>query len=638
MSRWRAPEMTLGGLQRLRRRAVPTRRRSAAGWVFAVVVVALAACGPAAFSAYTLFQLELILVYLAAATGLNLAIGYSGEFLLCQATVLGVSAYTAGVLSLSDGWAPLATLPVAIAAGVVWQLIISVAGLRVRGLYLGLLSFFSVLVFPNLISLTGGVTGGSLGLVGIPPFVAPGASGSTLIPYEIALATVVASVVLVRNLVSSGWGIRLRYLRDAPHVLPAVGIRIETTKLTAYVFAAVPAGIGGWAFGYLSQSLTASVFDTSLTLILFAGVQMIAPGTILGPLIGAGLLEGYSQLVGPFSQYNVLGLGLLLTATLVFLPGGVRRLAQLALGRDAGERPWSPLAGPPAGLVAAQDGESRATFAGPGDPDVDPDLDLDPSDGEPVLEVHDVVKTFGGNRAVDGASFSAPGGRIVALMGENGSGKTTLVNLISGVLAPDQGEIRIAGRSTAGLPPWKVARLGCSRTFQVPQVVGELTVRENVEAALLRSECSSSLTSILLPFLARRRDRQRRLPAAAVCRTMGFSEREIDTPVATLALGQRRLVEVTRAIATAAEVMCLDEPSAGLNDSELVDLAATLNATRRPGQVILLVEHNVRFVLDTCDDIILLREGQVEGVFRDVDADRLAPPLQRHLRTAVVGG
>ena len=632
MTRWRAPEMPLGGVRRLRRRTAPTRRRSAAGWALAVVVVALAACGPAAFSAYTLFQLELILVYLAAAAGLNLAIGYSGEFLLCQATVLGVSAYTAGVLSLSDGWSPLATLPVAIAAGVVWQLIISVAGLRVRGLYLGLLSFFSVLVFPNLISLTGGVTGGSLGLVGIPPFVAPGASGSTLIPYEIALATVVASVVLVRNLVSSGWGIRLRYLRDAPHVLPAVGIRIETTKLTAYVFAAVPAGIGGWAFGYLSQSLTASVFDTSLTLILFAGVQMIAPGTILGPLIGAGLLEGYSQLVGPFSQYNVLGLGLLLTATLVFLPGGVRRLAQLALGRDAGERPWSPSAGSPAGSVAARDGESRAPFAARGDPD--PDV----SGGEPVLEVHDVVKTFGGNRAVAGASFSAQGGRIVALMGENGSGKTTLVNLISGVLAPDQGEIRIAGRSTAGLPPWKVARLGCSRTFQVPQVVGELTVRENVEAALLRSECSSSLTSILLPFLARRRDRRRRLPAAAVCRTMGFSEREIDTPVATLPLGQRRLVEVTRAIATAAEVMCLDEPSAGLNDSELVDLAATLNGTRRPGQVILLVEHNVRFVLDTCDDIILLREGQVEGVFRDVDADRLAPPLQRHLRTAVVGG
>jgi branched-chain amino acid transport system permease protein len=621
-----APTLSRGFVTRLKMVA-GMRQRPAVNWAIAGIAIAVAVLIPFVMAGYVLFQLELVLIYIGAASGLNLAVGYSGEFLLCQATVVGVAAYVAGILSVLHGWSPIATLPLAILAAVLWQLLISVAGLRVRGLYLGVLSFFAVLVFPDLILLTAGVTGGSLGLVGIPPFALPGTSDATVLPFEIAVGVAVVSALIARNLVVSGWGIRMRYLRDAPNSLASVGVNVARTKLTAYVVSAIPAALAGWALAYISQSLTSSVFDVSLTLILFAGVELIGPGTIVGPILGAGLLEGYSQLVGPFSQYNTLGLGILMTAALLLFPGGFRRFfARPASGptKDTGKQP------------EAHELNLESAAIVPDNPLVELRRSRKEAQDTPaagaVLEVRDIVKLFGGNHAVDGASFSVGRGRIVALMGENGSGKTTLVNIISGFLRPNSGEVLISGRQTTGMAASQVARLGCARTFQVPQVVGELTVRENVEAGLLRRACASPVTAIFAPFLARRADRTRRGAAVAICHEMGFSDEQIGLPVDTLPLGLRRLVEVARAIASSAEVICLDEPAAGLNDEELDVLSASLKEVRKSGEAILLVEHNVRFVLNTCDDIILLRAGKVEGFFSDVREEALPPTLQRHLR------
>lgn len=606
-------------------------RATALNWGLAVVAVAVAASIPFITAGYVLFQLELVLIYIGAASGLNLAVGYAGEFLLCQATVIGVAAYVTGIFSILHNWSPVATLPLAIGAGIVWQLIISAAGLRVRGLYLGVLSFFSVLVFPDLILLTSNVSGGTGGLIGISPFALPGSADFSVLPFEIAVGVATISALLVRNLIVSGWGIRMRYLRDVPNSLASAGINVAATKLTAYVVSAIPGAMAGWALAYFSQSLTSSVFGLSLTLILFAGVQLIGPGTIVGPILGAGLLEGYSQLVGPFSQYNTLGLGLLLTIALLILPGGVTRLVR---------RPTGPARRPRAAAPGVAESDLELAHL----PRVNPLIELRRGrgrderspDGEPALEVTEIVKTFGGNRAVDGASFSVKPGRIVALMGENGSGKTTLVNVISGFLRADSGEVRINGQRATGRAASQVARLGCARTFQVPQVVGELSVRENVEAGLLRRACADPFRAILAPIWARRLDRVRREAAAHICAEVGFDDAQIHQPVDTLPLGMRRLVEVARAIASSAAVICLDEPAAGLNDDEIDALSATLKEVRRTGEAILLVEHNARFVLNTCDDIILLRAGKVEGFFTDVDADALPVELQRHLRRAAV--
>ncbi len=616
----------LGGI-----RAAAQGRQTTVNWTVALVVVAIAAAIPFLISGYILFQLELVLIYVGAASGLNIAVGYAGEFLLCQVTVMGVAGYVAGILNLQSGWSPLETLPAAILAGVIWQLLISLAGLRIRGLYLGVLSFFAVLVFPDLVLLTSSISGGTSGLIGIAPFAAAGASDFNWLPFEIAVAVAVVSTVIARNLVVSGWGIRLRYLRDAPNALASTGVNVASTKIVSYVVAAIPGALAGWALAYFSQSLTSSVFGVSLTLVLFAGVQLVAPGTIVGPILGAGLLEGYSQLVGPFSQYNTLGLGILLTVVLILFPGGLRRFIVRGDGAAVPPRRRPHVETP---LV---EDESPT-----GAPPVNALLELRRAHKErrtaeaPALELRDIVKTFGGNRAVDGVSLSIEGGRIVALMGDNGSGKTTLINMISGFLKPDSGTVLINGYDATGLAASRVARLGCARTFQVPQVVGELTVRENIEAGFLQRSCADPAQAILLPFRARRADRARRQAALHIAEEVGFTASQMGQAADTLPLGLRRRLEVARAIAHSADVICLDEPGAGLNADELQSLSETLKALKQTGEAVLLVEHNADFVLNTCDDIILLRHGVIEGVFTDIREHDLHPDLQRHLRRSAV--
>lgn len=595
------------------------------------LVLAAVAMVPLFESGYLLFQLELVLLYIAAGTGLNLAVGYSGEFLLCQATVIGVSSYTAGVLSYDYGWSVWESLPLTIVAAVVWQVLISIAGLRVRGLYLGLLTFFSVLVFPDLVLLLKTFTHGSLGIIGLPPLVTQGTSHTASLQYEITVAIAAVSTLFVALLAWSGWGVRMRYLRDAPNALLTTGLSVATTKISVYVLSAMPAGLAGWAYAYINRSITSSVFDLSLTLVIFAGVEIVGPGTIWGPFVGVGLLEGYSQLVGPFSQYNVIGLGALLAVALIVFPDGLQRGLRPLVARVLGLVRSSP---PHAAEDLLAEHEQAIAVAAPVRTKLPPAGD---ADAPPTLTVVGLSKSFGGLQAVHDVSFTAHSGRVMAIMGENGSGKTTLINLITGFLPADEGDVRICGHRATGLRPTAVARLGCCRTFQVPQLVGELTVLQNVEAGLLHRLCAGPVRALLAPWSSHGIDRRRRARALEVCEEIGLTPTEIAARAEILPLGLRRLAEVARAASTGAEVVFLDEPAAGLNDEELVSLSQSIRDFARAGRTILLVEHNAQFVLDTCDDVLLMRAGEIHSVTRDVDPAVLPEELRRHLRRAAVG-
>ncbi len=598
-------------------------------WSAGLVVVLAAATVPLFEGGYLLFQLELVLLFIAAGTGLNLAVGYSGEFLLCQATVIGIAAYTAGVFSYDYHWTVWETLPLAIIAAVIWQTAISIAGLRVRGLYLGLLTFFSVLVFPDVILLTNHLSQGSLGLIGLPALVNPLDTHATTLQYEIAVAIAAVATLFVALIVRTGWGIRIRYLREAPNALASAGVSVPITKITVYILSAIPAGLAGWAYAYINRSITSSVFDLSLTLVIFAGVEIIGPGTIWGPLVGVGLLEGYSQLVGPFSQYNVIGLGLLLTVSLILFPDGLPR----GLGPLLARLPGLP-GRAPGGATILVPGPERISSPAPVAAKLPPAGD---PDAAPTLVVEGLSKSFGGVRAVHDVSFTASSGRVMAIMGENGSGKTTLINLISGFLRADTGEVHVGGQRATGKKPAQVARLGICRTFQVPQLVGELSVVQNVEAGLLHQLCGGPLRALLLHRATRRIDRRRHQRASEVCAEVGFTAAEASARAEILPLGLRRLAEVARAAGTGAQVVFLDEPAAGLNEVELASLSRSIHAFARAGRTILVVEHNAQFVLDTCDDVLLMRGGEILTVVRDVDPAALPIELQRHLRRAATG-
>lgn len=227
----------------------------------------------------------------------------------------------------------------------------------------------------------------------------------------------------------------------------------------------------------------------------------------------------------------------------------------------------------------------------------------------PLLEVRGLSRSFGGVTALRGVSFAVQTGQIKAVIGPNGAGKTTLFNAISGLLKPDRGEVWYRGQSILGLRPYQIARRGISRTFQNLSLFPSMTVGENVMVGRHCRTRSGILSAILRTPLHRREEYAIRNAATAMLELVGLPDRSAST-VASLSFGQRRLVELARALATEPALLLLDEPASGLNTKETEDLAQVVRRIRTQGVTILLVEHDMSLVMDVSDSILVLNYGE----------------------------
>jgi ABC-type branched-subunit amino acid transport system ATPase component len=235
-----------------------------------------------------------------------------------------------------------------------------------------------------------------------------------------------------------------------------------------------------------------------------------------------------------------------------------------------------------------------------------------------------------------GVDLRIGGGEVVALVGANGCGKTTLLNVVNGYYPIDGGTVAVNGAATTGAAVRRVAAAGLGRTFQVPKLVEDLTVRENVELGIVARERQRALAATLRLPGFRHRERSRAEQATAICRALGFDDATIDGPASHLSLGLKRIAEIGRAIAGGATVICLDEPAAGLNDDERARLGRLCRALADTGRSVLLVEHHLRFVLDLCDRLVLLDGGVVAGDGRPSDPSTFGPALEQYLGTYLV--
>ncbi len=218
-----------------------------------------------------------------------------------------------------------------------------------------------------------------------------------------------------------------------------------------------------------------------------------------------------------------------------------------------------------------------------------------------TLDVRDVTVRFGGKVAVDEASLVAEPGRVTGLIGANGAGKTTLFNVVTGLLSPDAGEVVLDGRDLTRLPPYKRARLGLARTFQRLELLGTMTVRENIAVA---AETRRGWA----------RDGVR--PGRVVDEILDRIElREIaEARADTLPTGIARLVELARALATRPEVLLLDEPASGQTEQETEKFGAMLRTLAGEGMTVVLVEHDVPLVMKVCDVVHVLDFGRIIAV------------------------
>jgi branched-chain amino acid transport system ATP-binding protein len=226
------------------------------------------------------------------------------------------------------------------------------------------------------------------------------------------------------------------------------------------------------------------------------------------------------------------------------------------------------------------------------------------------LSLDRVSKRFGGVEAVAGVSFDVPGGQITGLIGPNGAGKTTLVNLITGMLKVSSGRIGIDGRDITEAPPHRVARAGIARTFQNIRLLREASVLDNVVIGYHRHE-RTSFAQNLLGLPAARRERATLREAARLLLERFEMSRYADYPATALSYGHQRRVEMMRALAARPALLLLDEPVAGMNDVEAEELGSIIRALARDGLGILLIEHNLRFIMSLCTEVHVVTSGRL---------------------------
>ncbi len=236
-----------------------------------------------------------------------------------------------------------------------------------------------------------------------------------------------------------------------------------------------------------------------------------------------------------------------------------------------------------------------------------------------ILKIEDVIKHFGGLKALDQVSFEVREGEIFGLIGPNGAGKTTLFNVISGAFPATQGKVFFQGDRISGLPEYKICKLGVARTFQNIRLFGRMSVLENV---LIGQHCRthSGLWSMLLRLPGERKENRTSRKNAEEWLDFFHLRGKMEEKASSLAYGEERRLEIARALATNPSLLLLDEPSAGMNPQEVRELNELILEIRRRGKTICVIEHNMRVIMDICDRVAVLDFGQkiAEGAPKEV--------------------
>jgi len=228
---------------------------------------------------------------------------------------------------------------------------------------------------------------------------------------------------------------------------------------------------------------------------------------------------------------------------------------------------------------------------------------------ENILEVKGVVMSFGGLMALFKPDFKVKRGIIKAIIGPNGAGKTTLFNIITGFFTPTEGTVRFKGRSIKKFKAHEIAARGISRTFQTVELFGNMTVLENVMLGChTRVPTSFMASGFRLPG-AKRKEEEMRERALKILKFIGLAD-QFEEPADNLPLGQQKMLEIGRALATEPELICLDEPAAGLNETETYVASSLIKAINAKGITVLLVEHDMKVIMNISDEIVVLNYGQ----------------------------
>ena len=579
------------------------------GLIGAVVIALLMA--PALLGSFAITLLNYIGISALAALGLVLLTGIGGMTSFGQAAFVGIAAYATAWATVTLGLSPWIGLLLALVMTGLAALAIGALTLRLDGHFLSLSTIawgISIyFLFGNVASL-----GQNTGMAGIPPITIltlPLISSQTI--FYLIWLIVGLAMLASANLLNSREGRAIRSLRGGNVLLASLGVDIFRIRLVTFVLAALLAGLAGWLYAHMNRFVSPAPFDVKPGIEYLLMAMAGGAGHIAGAVAGSALitlLKNWLQDVLPLvtnnpAQFEIIAFSILLILLLQNARGGL--VAFIAKRLPKGTQP------PPS---AAEPMARRAL----------------PESGTLILKVEDAVRTFGGLTAVNKVNFELKAGEILGLIGPNGAGKSTMFNLLTGALQANAGRITFLGEDITRRPQMEIARMGIARTFQHVKLRPNMSLIDNVALGAYARTATGFLKSALR--LDRAEERRTLHETLRQLQRVGLGDKPHEL-AGNLPLGGQRILEVARALAADPVLVVLDEPAAGLRPPEKEALARVLRQIRDEGVTILIVEHDMDFVMGLVDRLVVMEFGckLVEG---DPAAVRADPKVQE----AYLGG
>lgn len=561
--------------------------RAARNAVACGVILVLAAA-PLLAGSFTITLLNYIGIYALVTLGLVLLMGIGGLTSFGQASFVGIAAYATAWATTAEGVSPWLGLIFALTLTAAVATFLGAVTLRLGGHFLplstiawGLAIYFS---FGNIDAL-----GRYNGIAGVPPiFIGSISLAPSESIFYLIWSILAGAALLVANLLDSREGRAIRSLRGGAIMIESLGVNAFRTRLIIFVIAALLAGLSGWLYAHMSRYVSPTPFDVRMGIEYLFMVVIGGSGHILGAVVGAALvtfLQNKLQDVLPYfstngGQLEIVVFSILFIVVLQFARGGFMPMLRRLL----------PKTTPP---PVAADAEPLARR-------------IMPQRGTSVLTVEGLVKRFVGLIAVNQVSFQINAGDIVGLIGPNGAGKTTVFNVITGALECDDGKIMLLGQDITRFSQRRIAAAGLARTFQHVKLRPNMSLIDNVLLGTYLRTRSGYLKGALR--LDRAEEASARHEALIQLRRVGLGENANDL-AGNLPLGNQRVLEVARALATDPVLVVLDEPAAGLRRLEKAALAELLRSLRDEGVTIMLVEHDMDFVMNIVDRIVVMDFG-----------------------------
>ncbi|MBW2341911.1 MAG: branched-chain amino acid ABC transporter ATP-binding protein/permease [Deltaproteobacteria bacterium] len=563
-------------------------------------------------------------LYVMLALGLNVVAGFAGILDMAYVAFFGIGGYTFALLSSSQfniHLPFLLVLPIAAFITMGFGFALGSTSMRLKGDYLAIVTLAFAQIFKlmllNLdrpVNITGGVNGiYNLDPINILGFKLISPVAHSYLIWFSAIIVITGSFRIKRSRYGRGW----QAIREDELAAESMGVNTTWMKLMAFAGGAFIAGVTGALFASFQDSVFPNNFDFPQLVIVYCMVILGGLGNIVGVILGAVLLSILPEFLREYGAYRMMSYGLILIVLMALRPQGIMgEIKFLVKGRRRPDKDESGLLRSSTELYYEE--KERA---------IEKHRKRYSKGDRIILELKNVTQNFGGLKAVDNLSLKLFEKEVLSIIGPNGAGKTTLFNLISGIYSPSSGYILFEGSDIAGLRPHEVVKTGIARTFQNLRLFSTMSILDNAKVAqFCRTKCGPLSILLHLPIYwkeeAQTETRVKEVLGLFGARLTGY---RFDQQAISLSFANRRRLEIARAISTNAKVLMLDEPSAGMNPQETIEITNFIKSLRDVyGYTILMIEHKLNVVRTISDRVIALDYGKkiAEGNYEEVAGNK----------------